>query len=547
MSAYKVNIGCTDLGLASAETLVSWDAVLSYVKDSGSEAYKVNPKSEMTLYCSSLPDAWVGEGSKSSVFQTIADESGNCTLFQVQVQRRCDDVYETEWEGEFSSKDWKLDLDLKAITFKPAQRIGADCIRDGWNDQRNLFALDTVEVKPYFAVYQIVDELVPDVPIADPCTDYWPVQADYCEESTSEIQEQTPGDTKFCHFTWGRYALSGSCDVGTAVPPDDWNTWTLLDNNCPASSLWYTCQEVFNTVVFRFRNGRMFEDVLQYLIDETGCELTVQSDFFNIDPQGDAPDNEAYQAAELALQKLVVFQKSDIKRHSASDQSKAAAWNMKLKDLLADLATMFNVRWVADLDAGTFRIEHVSFFESLEGNDYTGEYYEKSLEQDKSDVVRVQKFRWRDERASEHFTGFPIITDCGEGEKESGVSLFSTDIGFIISNDGIEAIGDDGFVLMSTYDDDGLRLYRNNRDLSFTELHTNYYRHNMAGSGKINDADVTPLSLRKTRKQPAFTVPYCCTDTFSPAQFQTTALGEGGVVAASWNVAQDSLEIELIY
>jgi hypothetical protein len=547
MAAYRVLIGSTELSLPLETAVIGWDAVLDWKPDADSEAYIYGPKSEMTLYCSDFPAGWVGEGTKAGLFDTLLDESINCVPFQVQVQQMCAGEYGTVWEGTFSSKDWKVDIDLKSFTFRPTRRIGADCIRDGWNDQHNLFDLDPVEVKPYLAQYQIIDELVASVPTEDPCSDYWPVMAEYCEENTVEILPTYNAPTKFCHFTWGRYVLSGSCTGATPVEPDNWNTWTLLDDDCPTGSVWWTCPDTLNTVVFRFRNGRRLSDVLEFLVAQTGCGYEVQSDFFNINPPADAPENVAYDAALEALQDLIVFQKSDIKRHSASDVSRPEAWGMKLRELLADLAAMFNVRWLADEVSEVFRIEHVSFFEKQEGNDYTAELYEKALEPDKTNIVRVEKFRWRDERATPYFLGTPIHIDCGEGEKDTGATLFSTDIGFIISHDGLEAIGDDGFALMSTIEDTGLRMHRNNHALSFTELHDNFFRHDMPGSGQINGEDAVPLSLRKTRRQPVMTVPHCCDDDFDATKYHTTSLGDGDVLTASWNIAQDTLEIQLIY
>ena len=52
---------------------------------------------------------------------------------------------------------------------------------------------------------------------------------------------------------------------------------------------------------------------MEYLMLQSGCGLTVQSDFFNINPPGLNPSNSAYDKAFLELQELVVFQKSDIK------------------------------------------------------------------------------------------------------------------------------------------------------------------------------------------------------------------------------------------
>ena len=55
------------------------------------------------------------------------------------------------------------------------------------------------------------------------------------------------------------------------------------------------------------------------------------------------------------------------------------------------------------------------------------------------------------------------------------------------------------------------------------------------------------LSIKKTRKQPAFSVRHCCDDTFDPANYVTTSLGQGDVESAKWNLAKNILTVELKY
>lgn len=119
---------------------------------------------------------------------------------------------------------------------------------------------------------------------------------------------------------------------------------------------------------------------------------------------------------------------------------------------------------------------------------------------------------------------------------------------FISNADNAESIGDDGWVLMCTVDDGGTLInVTDNRQLSWTKLHDNYHRHDMAGAGKINGVDTTPLSLKKVRKQPAFSVRHCCGDTFDPQNYITTSLGNANVESAEWAIAKDVLTLEPKY
>ena len=545
MANYRVKIGSTDAGLASSVISVGGDSVIEYKPDADSVAYNAGVKSDVVLNCGRLPDTWAD--TLPEAFADLVALSDGCEVFQFSVEVKCADEWTEVWAGEFSSMDWKTDLDKKTITVKPKQTTDADCVRSKWTETANPFGLPVVVVRPYLAQYQLTQELSAGWPVGDPC-DTPPSVSGYCFEYSSETLSPTDqqGVEKTCVYFFSRFVLSGSCSGTDPVEPDTWNTWTILDNDCPTASTWYNCDVSANTVVFQFRNGRMFGEVLEYLVEQTGCGLSVVSDFFNIKPDSTAPGNSAYTAALAKLQDLVLFQKSDVKRHSASDSSKAPAWDIRLRDVLLDLAMMFNVRWRAE--GGVLRIEHVSFFEAAAGNDYTNALYARSLEADKSDIPKTKKFRFRDERCTDYFKGSPIVTYCGEGEKDNNVSLFSTDIGFMLTADAIEAIGDDGFVLMATYPDgDEKRLLDGNRALSWTELHNDYHLHEMAGAGEVNGVEVTPESIKQSRKAPRFAVSHCCDDTFDPANYQTTSMGNGRVSAAEHNLARDILTLELLY
>ena len=219
---------------------------------------------------------------------------------------------------------------------------------------------------------------------------------------------------------------------------------------------------------------------------------------------------------------------------------------MTFEDFWQDIRDLFNLDW--QIDGSNLRIEHVSYFSAGTGNDYTAARYETILEQDKADVPAVSRFKFRDDDCSAYFKGYPIEIYCGEGEKEYRLRMFSTDVAYVTKSDGLEDTGDDGFFLASTQDLSGTRyIINNNRPLSWTELHTNCYRHNMPGAGTINDADVTPLSIKPTRKQTAFAVKHCCDDAFDPGELQTTSLGDGQVQNAEWNISKEILQLELKY
>ena len=542
MAECRVKMGSASLGLSVQEVPVGWDSVLEWKRDSDSINYTFNPKADFLLNCARLPLAW--GANAPAIFQDLLNSEDGCDTFQVAVEVRCGEVWGEAWSGEFSTKDWKSDRDRKTISVRPKEINPLDCLKKAWKTEENIYAIAAWKtVKPYYYVYKDKQRLIiqpdPDDPCAAP-----PTESDYCWYETEPIPD---GHHTLCVYYYHRFELQGSCSGSTPVQPDNFTTWTLLSNTCPTASSWWTCPEDAR-VPFQFVHGLRLQDVLTYLFVQAGCGMTVKSDFFDLNADGSAPVNPAYDAALLYCHNLLVFQKSDIKRHDASDPSRSPAWKMKLADLLNDLKILFNVDWRADDNGSTFRLEHISYFDAPNGNDYTDARYKSILEQDKTDAPRLTRFFYRDDQCSAYFKGKPLEIYCGEDEKELRLSLFSCDISFITSDDGLESIGDDGFVLMTAVNVGGtLYNVNNNRPLSWSELLYNFYRHNMAGAGEINGAAVTPLSLKKTRKQPAFTVTHCCDDEFDPADLITTSLGEGQLQSASWNLAKDYLELEAKY
>lgn len=546
MANYRVKIGSVDLGLSTQVVPVGWDSVLEQKKDSDSRNYSYNPRAEWTMNCARLPLAWGADAM--TIFQSLLDEEENCTVFEVSVEVECpagSDTWVERWTGEFSSKDWKSDRDKKTLSVKPKEINSFDCLKKAWKTEKNIFAAVAWQtLKPYYFIYHDTQNIIV-VPIGTPCPAP-PAVTDHCWYETEATPVYDMADT-LCVYYYHRFQLPGTCTGSTPVEPNTFDTWTLLENNCPTSSLWWRCPDG-PRVPFEFIHGQRLDGILEYLFLETGCGLTIKSDFFNINADATAPSNVAYTAAETFYRNLLIFQKSDIKRHDASDPARQPAFTIRLADLLSDLKTMFNLDWSITDSGATFRLEHVSYFEAIPGNDYTAANYKNELEQDKADAPRLTRYFYRDEQCTDYFKGFPIEIYCGEEEKESRLSLFSCDVAFIVSDDALESIGDDGFVLVAA-EVSGGTLYNtnNNRPLAWTELHDNFYRHNMAGAGEINGVPVAPLSLKPTRKQPAFMVSHCCDDDFNAYHLQTTALGDGQVQAAKWNIAKDYLELELKY
>lgn len=515
---------------------VGWDGIFAWQDNGDLPGFTKSLKNDMVISCRFLPISWAIDGT---AWESLIAADDACYVFDVSVEVECESVWAEVWAGTFSPKNWKINFDVKTITVKPKPADVYDCLKLKWDVPTNLYNVSgsSITVKPYILQYLHWEEIVD---LNDPAPDV----PGFCVYERIDMPVSDSGQLTIYHYH--SYRKAGTCSGSTPVPPDTYNGWTLFSGSCPGTPIYWLCP-TNPQVPYTYTNGRRFNDAFEALVDGLTCGLSVVSDFFGINPDSTHPDNEAYDAALLSLQRIVLFQKSDVKRHSSTNKSSASVWDMKLKALLSDLWKMFKVK-AKIMEGDVLRVEHISYFEATAGADYTNESYVQELEPGGEDIVKNTRFEFVNKACSAYFAGSPITAYCGEGNAQVKCDLIATDVEFISNNDNAESITDDGWVLMATEVDGGdLRLLDNNRALSWTELHMNYHRHEMAAPGTINGADVTPLSLAKYREQPEFSVRHCCYDEFDPENYITTTLGQGKVKNAEQSLLQNILTVSLIY
>jgi hypothetical protein len=280
---------------------------------------------------------------------------------------------------------------------------------------------------------------------------------------------------------------------------------------------------------------------------QTGCGLTVRSHFFGINATHTGPpSNDAYDYATDHYQNMTVHQKSDVKRPDASNPALTVAWKMKLQDFLNDLRVLFNAYW--KIDGTDFIIEHISYFESGAGQNHTTTPQKLEYKYD-AETPRREKFFFMDESASSFFAGYDITYDCGEGIRENRCQLFSTDVSYIRDELNQDKITDEGFVLVCNLLDGSTHYVDEfNQPLSWTNLHDKLHRHNRPFlTGTMNDTAETFETTQHIKKQTPFSVSNCCSDTFDPADYVTTPLGNGYVDEATKNLFKDRITLNLAY
>ena len=98
-----------------------------------------------------------------------------------------------------------------------------------------------------------------------------------------------------------------------------------------------------------YSNARTLEDVLQGAIDDIDCGITeIRSDYFGINPPGTAPSNTAYDYAGDHLQNMLIFDKSDIVRVTASND--ATVLTATIRGFLDDIRDCLDVYYSLETD-----------------------------------------------------------------------------------------------------------------------------------------------------------------------------------------------------
>jgi hypothetical protein len=115
-------------------------------------------------------------------------------------------------------------------------------------------------------------------------------------------------------------------------------------------------------------NGLLIKDVLELLIAQlSDCGVSIVSNLLGVNPDNSVPNTQAYIWLDDAFDTIMVFQKSDVRLPTASNP--ATILEVSLKRMLELVSGFFNAGWI--LDGPVMRIEHVSYFDAVNGYDLT--------------------------------------------------------------------------------------------------------------------------------------------------------------------------------
>lgn len=541
----KVRWKIQSASIAETTVVPVWDGRFSYKKDRNEVYYVHEPTNDISL--------------KGDDFDLVNDLTDECEKITITAERYCGGAWATYWQGFFAKFNCRFDYGgIKVrqclLEAKPTKEDKLDCLLKNWQADVNIYSASVeITANPFEGTYEIYTGVdcnfcTGDSPpaICNTIDDTWCM-----ETEVLSFEDDYPGgwpcDPGESLITRMFHRIIG---VGTpTVPPPYDSGWTHLSGND-----WWRCPgdlDTSNQIIAPMTHGRLFNDVIELLVDEMDCGLTVRSHFFGINATHTAaPSNIAYDFSTAYCQDITIHRKSDVKRPQATNPAKSDVWVMKLKDLLDDFKKIFNVFW--KIDGNDLIIEHISYFEAAAGADYSDKPMPLQLKFE-DDTPKKELFYWQDKNIPGAFNAFPIVYDCGNGEKEYQSALFSTDVTGIQDEANQEAVQDAGWVLISCRVSGG-EYYANtvtdevNGAFRWVNLHTNLHKYNRPfGSGLMNGEVTTFLTVQKLKQQPEFAVGLCCNEGFDPTEYITTLLGQGQIQTATENVLQDTIELNLNY
>jgi len=469
------------------------------------------------------------------------------------------------YAGFFRFFDAKVDRDKCTITVEPSPNDAYAVLGEGIKKTASLYPGSAVIVKGVRGEYEV-----------DVCTDEGFY---YTGGSGNPIGEQEPPygqPNEDClsddPSTWSLLSNDISTvydgydpEFGTRInwkrtttyhrevytPPDGLSPgpdWTLLCSGCrePGKDTFYRFPPSGLQIFETLDAGRELSTVLETLIAESGAALVVRSEFFSINPDGTYPANREYDFAKANLSRVVVHQKSDVKRPGSADAT-SKGWNVRLSEFFEDLLVTFNLEY--RIEDGILRLEHYSYFESNDVVDIRSERIPRAYDFSGNENVGRETYGFTNGESSPRFDADPIEYDAGEEERNYTVRTFTTDVSYVQAEGNADKVNDAGFVLIATAEIDGFLVAIDGNDvLTWTSLHDALFRSGRAyPTGRLNGEAVAFDSWKPFRKADTFSRDDCAPSTFDPATRYRTSLGVGVVGSARINVFTRRVALELLY
>jgi hypothetical protein len=517
----------------------------------------------------------------TKLYDLERDAGNRCEAIDCLIERSCNEGFTTLFQGYLALIDGEWDVSRCRVTIQPRIYDPYECLEEVSKEVVNVLEASAGDT----TILSVTKNTVP-------CNGTFHAQVGYTDQDVvdwlqdnncvsgpgwalvsyeyEEIQVSGSNVKLIVVSEWERYEYVVECDgMGVAQPPTSSGGWTLISDDCGSNGTSTWVSETGGSNVFLDR-GRKLEDVLNLMLDD--CDLTIVSDFFNINPDGTAPDNAAYQQAAIDLLDLRIVQITDVKFSIDGPPDQwARKGEMRLKELLDDLKGIFNADYI--IDGSTLRIEHVSYFETYtfvtdftqpKWSKYIAGAFKYTYRTDR--LPKSENFAWAEEHdyRDADFLGYPIIygTVCSvnnDGKDEQfKTNYFLTDWSWVERNtrrqneataagrsSGLKEISDDLFLLVSTENaivnvSQGFNsgISKVNAALAWANLHQYYHKIGRPHTrGEMNNQEQDFETFNYPREQEEFEVNMCCDNLFdfSPDDEKyRTQIGWGRVSEATY-------------
>lgn len=514
-----------------------------------------------------------------------------CDEQTLTILKVCNGIEKIIFVGKISLNEAEFNLDKCQIVAKFSEDKTDKCIDDGKSVKVNLFQLIynrlTVKTKSFQGTIQ-TQNCFQNSP-SGVSSDYWCGTGDPYEQNWTLVSynENSPDGVHFRGSnTWKREIVEIDC----SDTPDP--EWVLVEDNCGTtgkkkfakSVTLYDCQSSFEPIdefgaysatmdckflgydggTTEIDNGVHFTDVVTELVKKSCPNLTVKSDFFQINPTNISSINYVTQK-KSTTKDIIIFQKSDVKRPTSSGN--ASKLEIDLETMLEVLKIMFNVKW--RIEGNIFRLEHVSYYSKAVGTNVMSNELKKYFEGKRiytyqsEKIPQKERFKFKEQQGADWnmeivYSG--CVTNTKKNEVENIIDEAMTDIVFAMQNPSSDSkfVEDTGFVLVSTKKIGNEYFINSEPSTNGTRLNNvfawvqlvrdfHYYERPMK-SGVVNGIKTNFITSIPTKKGEKFAIPLnvCQTD-FNPDDFVLTALGQGIVSSAKYRFSDSFLELDLLY
>lgn len=252
------------------------------------------------------------------------------------------------------------------------------------------------------------------------------------------------------------------------------------------------------------------------------------------------PSNDAYTLADENTQSVMVWQKSDVLNHSASNN--ASKLITTFRRLLENIKARFNLG--ISVDGNTLRIEHISYFEQAQGMDLSNDSNldgQRKYSYINERLPYKEEFKSMDEKETANFRGVPILYEqCTDGAQTVTIQSdqVTTDITeMVLSPDDFSL---EGMAMAVTFASGGNSYFISelgelsgtlalNNHLAWANLHETYYQWNRPQlAGTVNNLAAT-FETAQRQKVAEFETMICCPSatSFDAAELINHPLGWG--------------------